>query len=92
MINLIDDGYLEDNIVTSAEWINQDLLAVGTLKGGVLFFDIKTNKLNQIVNSHTGLTDNEVLAILRDKDGGLWVAQNNGLDRVSPSSTHVKFL
>lgn len=83
-IILNDDNYLDENIITSVEWMNDSLLAVGTLKGGVAFFNTAKGELLQIVNSHTGLKDNEVLAILRDKDDGLWVAQNNGMDRIAP--------
>ncbi|MDH5396831.1 MAG: hypothetical protein OEX02_01705 [Cyclobacteriaceae bacterium] len=79
-----DKGYFRDNGIMSVKWVNDSLIAVGTLKGGVGFVDIQSGKLGQIINSHTGLSDNETLGMLMDLDQGLWVAQKNGLDRIAP--------
>ncbi|MDH5379940.1 MAG: hypothetical protein OEW75_03760 [Cyclobacteriaceae bacterium] len=79
-----DEGYLNNNIITSGKWLNEQLIAIGTLKGGIAFINPNTGKLIQIANSHTGLSDNEILGMILDKDQGLWVTESNGLDRIAP--------
>ncbi len=83
-VDLNDDNYLESNRMTSAVWLSDSLVAVGTLKGGLVILNSTDWSLKQIVNSHTGLSDNEILGMQTDLDNGLWVAQSNGLDRIAP--------
>ncbi|MDH5602594.1 MAG: hypothetical protein OEY51_01575 [Cyclobacteriaceae bacterium] len=83
-IMLKDEDYLKENILSTIEWMNDTLLAVGTLKGGVMFVNPRNGNLNQIINSHTGLKDDEVISMQKDRDNGLWVAENGGLDRIAP--------
>ena len=82
---LDDDGYLLESRIVSIEWINEGMLAVGTLRGGVVFVDAKLKKLDQIVNFHTGLPDNETQTLYCDREAGLWVAHPYGYTRVSPN-------
>lgn len=82
---LDDDAYLAESRVLSVEWINEGLLAVGTLRGGVVFVDTKLKKVDQIVNFHTGLPDNETQTLYCDREAGLWVAHPYGYTRVSPN-------
>ncbi|MEQ9097614.1 MAG: hypothetical protein RIF36_01180 [Imperialibacter sp.] len=84
-LKLDDEGYLEEARILSVTWMSDDLVAVGTLRGGVVFVDVKGRKLDQIVNFHTGLPDNETQTLFRDKDTGLWVAHPYGYTRVSPN-------
>ena len=76
---------LEDFEIVDGIWLNEDLLAVSTLNGGCLFIDPYAKQLTQIVNYHSGLPDNEVFAIARDLDNGLWIAHEFGFSRVAPS-------
>ncbi|MDH5597889.1 MAG: hypothetical protein OEY34_02130, partial [Cyclobacteriaceae bacterium] len=84
LVHVKDEGYLQNADITDAVWMNDTLLAVGTLKGGVVFINPQTGKLEQIINNFTGITDNEILSLEKDLDNGLWVAQHGGLDRVAP--------
>ncbi len=79
-----EDQFLQQNVITSAKWMNDTLIAVGTLRGGISFIGLNSNSIIQIINGENGLHDNEVLDIETDRDGGLWAAQNNGLDRIDP--------
>ncbi|WP_333819916.1 triple tyrosine motif-containing protein [Ohtaekwangia sp.] len=84
-VNLNDDRYLERSEPTSCRWVNKDLVAIGTLRGGVVFIKTTTGTLDKIVNYHTGLPDNEVYALGSDRDQGIWVAHAYGFTRIAPA-------
>ncbi len=85
LLNIDDDGYLAESKVVALQWAGPGLLAVGTLKGGVVFVDPFQQKIDQIVNYHTGLPDNETQVLFWDKNAGLWVAHPQGYTRISPA-------
>ncbi len=80
---LEDDGYVLDSEVTAAVWLGPDRVAIGTLKGGVALVHIDSGEIEQIINYSTGLPDNEVYAMAKDRDNGLWIAHEQGFTRVS---------
>lgn len=82
------DNYLPNSDFTDAVWVNESLVALSSLKGGVIFLDLQTKEIKQIINYQTGLPDNEILAISKDSNGGVWVAHNVGFTRISP---HLPF-
>ncbi len=84
-LQLDDEGYLLEAGVLTAKWISDNILALGTLRGGVVFVDVKGKKLDQIVNYHTGLPDNETQTLYVDIEQGLWVGHPYGYTRVSPN-------
>lgn len=84
-IGIEDDGYLAESRIVSLSWVSENQLAAGTLRGGVVFLDFEKNKLDQIVNFHTGLPDNETQLLFPDKDDALWVAHSYGFTRISPN-------
>lgn len=83
-INIADRDYLIHNAPIGAAWLSDKLIAVGTLRGGVLFINPQTGTTEEVTNFYTGLPDNEVLALLVDKNQGLWVAHEYGFSRVAP--------
>ena len=83
-INSEDAGYLQDNIVVGGRWVNNKLIAVGTLSGGVLFINPDTGKTEEIINYYTGLPDNEVFALMTDFNQGVWVGHDYGFTRIAP--------
>ncbi|MEQ8426156.1 MAG: hypothetical protein RIA63_15660, partial [Cyclobacteriaceae bacterium] len=76
--------YLLTNVVTTGKWVNDDQIAIGTLSGGVVFINPKTGSTQQIINYYTGLPDNEVFALMTDKNQGVWVAHDYGFTRIAP--------
>ncbi|HAA13451.1 MAG TPA: hypothetical protein DCE41_17875 [Cytophagales bacterium] len=78
------DSLLEGAWLRNARWVQDTLLAVGTLNQGVLFLNPQQGTLVQHINYHTGLPDNEVLALEVDADHGVWVAHEFGFSRISP--------
>lgn len=80
--------YLETNVVVSGKWVNEKLIAIGTLSGGVVFVNAETGKKEEIINYYTGLPDNEVFALMTDRNQGVWVAHDYGFTRIAP---HLPF-
>ncbi len=81
---IADATYLLNNVVLNATWVTENLIAVGTLRGGVFFFNPTTGATEEITNYYTGLPDNEVYAIHCDPDLGVWVAHDYGFSRIAP--------
>lgn len=79
-----DAELLEHQVLVNATLVSGDLVALGTLKGGVFFVDIKTGSTKEIVDYNIGLPDNEVMALFTDKSKGVWIAHEYGFSRVAP--------
>jgi len=83
-IKMDDSSYVNTNVVVSGKWVNEKLIALGTLSGGVVFIDPVTGKTEEVINYYTGLPDNEVFALMTDKNEGVWVAHDYGFTRIAP--------
>src|SRR5438309_826664 len=66
-VTLEDQTYASASVITSACWINKQLVVLATLRGGVMFVNPQTGKTKEIVNYNTGLPDNEVFAMITDQ-------------------------
>jgi hypothetical protein len=74
-----------------AEWINYDLVAISTLRSGVVFFDTYERKIVNTVSYGLGLPDNEMQALYKDKNGGIWVAHDYGYSRIATNLPFQNF-
>ena len=74
-----------DEIYPMAEWVNDSVLALCTEQSGCVLVNPFTGDLEQEVDYHGGLPDNEVLAIGTDWEEGLWIAHEFGYSRLSPN-------
>lgn len=83
-VKLTDQDYADAGVIVNGNWINRQLLALGTLRGGVMFINPITGHTEEIVNYKTGLPDNEVFALQTDRSGNTWVAHDYGFTRISP--------
>ncbi len=83
-INLEGKEYLQENVLANGLWVNDQLVALGTLGGGILFANPLTGATEEIANYNTGLPDNEVYAMMKDKNQGVWVAHDYGFTRIAP--------
>lgn len=83
-IQIKDKSYLLNNIIVNGAWVNESMIAIGTLRGGVFFFNPDTGDTEQITNYYTGLPDNEVFALHTDSNLGVWVAHSYGFTRIAP--------
>ena len=68
---------------------------VGTISGGVSFYDVSSPVVTQIVhhpNNVNSLVNNDVNGILEDSDGKIWFATNNGIGIWDPEKELWKAL
>jgi len=84
-IILKDADYLQSNVLVGGAWVNNNLVALSTLRGGVQFVDVNTGETTEITNYYTGLPDNEVFALMGDNNQGIWAAHDYGFTRIAPS-------
>ena len=83
-IKLKDAVYANAGVILNATWVNEKLIAIGTLRGGVMFINAETGETQEIINYNTGLRDNEVFALICDKNQNVWVAHAYGFTRIAP--------
>lgn len=79
-----DQPYADTHIVVGGTWVSKTLLALGTLRGGVMLVDPKTGARDQIIDYSTGLPDNEVFSLMADANQNIWVAHEYGFTQISP--------
>lgn len=83
-VKIKDIEYLQSNVLVSGAWVNESLIGLATLRGGVIFVDPTTGETQEITNYYTGLPDNEVYALLGDNKESIWVAHDYGFTRIAP--------
>ncbi|MBI1768726.1 MAG: hypothetical protein HYR67_10160 [Bacteroidetes bacterium] len=83
-INFANKDFLIRNTPVAAAWLSDALIAIGTLRGGVIFIDPRSGVTEEVTNYYTGLPDNEVYTMLTDRNAGLWVAHAYGFTRIAP--------
>lgn len=83
-ITLQDQAYIDASVIVSGSWFNRQLLALGTLRGGVIFVNPINGLTQEITNYATGLPDNEVFQLMTDVNQNVWVAHDYGFTRIAP--------
>ena len=66
-----DSVYLKANVIVNASWVTDNMIALGTLRGGVVFIDAESGQTYDIINYYSGLPDNQVYAqkiYVKDQD------------------------
>lgn len=76
-----DYKYLLSNLMRGALRVGKKDIAFSTLSGGVLIADQNYGKTKRIINYQTGLPDDEVLAMYKDRLGALWICHSYGITR-----------
>lgn len=90
-VPLQDQPYADANVVVGGTWVNRQLLALGTLRGGVMLINPITGQRDQIIDYSTGLPDNEVFSLMADANQNIWVAHEYGFTQISPSMPFRSF-
>ncbi len=83
-INVADETYMNASVVIDGAWLHPNLIALATLRGGVIFLNPITGETEEIINYHTGLPDNEVHALMGDRNRNIWIAHEYGFTRIEP--------
>ncbi|EAY26880.1 triple tyrosine motif-containing protein [Microscilla marina] len=76
-----DYKYLLSNLMRGALRVGNKDIAFSTLSGGVLVAEQNYGKTKRIINYQTGLPDDEVLAMYKDRLGALWICHSYGITR-----------
>ena len=76
------DDFMRHCIVNRTAMISKNVIAVGTIKGGVAAIDLSTGSMLWHYDKHSGLGNNTVLGLCCGRGGNLWVALDNGLSLV----------
>ena len=75
--------YIQESVINGGADIDAGKFVVTTLNGGAIILDKKTGKSENILNYRTGLPDDEIFAVATDLTGGLWLAHDYGISRVT---------
>ncbi|MEM1407335.1 MAG: hypothetical protein AAGG59_11205, partial [Bacteroidota bacterium] len=78
-----DESFLKDNRIQQIVWLDQDVVAASMLRGGLVFLEPSSGKFLQVLDSESGLPDNEIYFISTDREKNLWVSHKKGFTRVS---------
>lgn len=84
-------NFLSDNILSDGLLLNDTLMALSTLAGGAVIANISTNDITYRFDYSTGVKDNEIFCLGKDRDNGLWLAFDAGLSRVDLIQPIKKF-
>jgi hypothetical protein len=90
-VKIQDQQYADASVIINGSWLHQQLLALGTLRGGVMFINPITGRTEEIINYNTGLPDNEIFALKQDHNQNTWVAHEYGFTRISPQMPFKSF-
>jgi class 3 adenylate cyclase/ligand-binding sensor domain-containing protein len=74
--------HIAENILANGVELNENEIAISTVTGGCLIIDKKTGATSQSINYRTGLPDDELYAIGKDRSNGLWLSHEYGLSRI----------
>jgi ligand-binding sensor domain-containing protein/DNA-binding CsgD family transcriptional regulator len=85
--NFTTSGQTNNKILSSAVVINQNLIAVGSVLKGVLFYDSLGVLLNNITKKN-GLQTNAIISLVKDFNGNLWAGTTNGIDQILINSPY----
>ncbi len=80
-----DDSFLKASQIYNACITSQGNFAFATQRGGLIIMDHQGHFL-QIIDENAGLPTNVIYAVHNDKQGGLWLAANNGIVHCEASS------
>lgn len=75
------DAFFLENRLYHGAVLDDSTFALATLSGGLAIID-KHGHLRQILNKISGLRDEDLRFLFRDREGALWLASNSGLSRV----------
>jgi len=77
------DSWLASSLAYSMQILPGGEIAVGTRKGGLALLS-RNGTVDRMLSTANGLADDWVSEIRVDSQGGVWLAQNNGITRFNP--------
>ena len=76
---------VKEEVILSAKFINNSLLAIGTSRQGLYIVNLQTGDYKNI-NRNNSLKNNTVLSITLDNENDLWLGLDNGISHVEINS------
>ncbi len=77
-----DEDYLFKARISDAIQLSGNEIALSTRTGGCLIIDKNSGKTKFMINYQSGLPDDEIYAITRDRGDGLWLTHERGASRI----------
>ncbi|MDG1941171.1 MAG: hypothetical protein P8I54_02250 [Flavobacteriaceae bacterium] len=81
---------LKEQILNKAIFLDSNLIAFGTIKNGVLIYNLKNQSIQHAYNRELGLKNNTILG-LKHRGGKLWCALDNGACRIGIDSPYLNY-
>ncbi len=78
---------LDSKILSSALVIDPNLIAVGSVLQGIMFFDT-LGVLQHNITKKQGLQTNAIISLVKDYNGSLWAGTTNGIDQILMNSAY----
>ena len=88
--NLLNNK-LKSEVVLTAKFVNDSLLAIGTGQQGLYLVNLNDGSY-QCLNRQNAIKNNAVLSICQDKENDLWLGLDNGIAHVEVNSSVNVFL
>jgi len=83
LFEIEDQQYIDESILSDGIDIDTNKMALSTLLGGCLIIDKRTGKTIHTINIRTGLPDDEINSIGKDRNKGIWLSHAYGLTRIA---------
>ena len=80
--------HLPSNYITSIIKTNKGEIWISSFGGGLSLFDPDKGIIRSITKNN-GLTDDEICALVEDKDANIWFSSNNGISRFNPATDEI---
>ena len=76
------NDYVKESILAGGINIDANNFVISTVTGGCLVIDKSTRKTTYTLNYQTGLPDDEIYSMGKDRNKGLWLLHEYGMSRV----------
>lgn len=76
---------IKGEVIVSAKFLNDSILAIGTVLKGLYIINIKEGSFKNI-NRKNSLKNNAVLSLNLDKENDLWLGLDNGISHIEVNS------
>ncbi len=84
------DAYFARNLIYTIDVFPDGEIAAGTRNGGLVLLTSDGALDRVLTKEASGLSDNYVTTIFRDRQGGVWLAGSNGLTYLNPGLTRFE--
>ncbi|MDF2453555.1 MAG: response regulator receiver protein, partial [Bacteroidota bacterium] len=88
--NASSNNHVDINTVIDIHEDSKGNFWLGTMGGGLVWFDRKTGKHNAYTLEKNGLSNNCIKSIVEDNIGNLWLATNNGITKFNIATRKAK--